>query len=216
MEQRLLLEGTTDMYAISDLFIKRDEPTIRGYETKTKYRRFIELAAKAELPKVLSTLLRLNDGKLNLGIVVDADESAVNKWQSIKGQLEKFGFTTLPSDFPNNGLVLDQQDFPKVGVWIMPDNISEGYLEHFLYELIPDGDNLMPQLHQFIEELIANDQQQFPLIRRKKAEIYSWLALQAMPGSKFGTAIKAGYFNANSPLADQFVQWMKQVFDFNE
>lgn len=216
MEQRLLVEGITDMYAISELSIKRGEPTIKGYETKTKYKNFIERASSGELKNMLSTLLPLNDGKLNLGIVVDADGSAEIKWQSIKSQLENFGFTNLPNIFPSTGLVVKQIDLPKVGVWIMPDNKSEGYLEDFLYQLIPSDDQLMPEVQKLINRLIKRGEHRFALVHRKKAEIYTWLALQKEPANRLGTAIKAGYFNVNAPLADQFIYWMKQVFDYNE
>lgn len=45
-------------------------------------------------------------------------------------------------------------------------------------------------------------------------EIHTWLAWQEEPGKPFGIALKAGYFDHQSPAADHFVDWFTQTFQF--
>ena len=99
----------------------------------------------------------------------------------------------------------------------MPNNQEEGYLEHFLYELIPDNDDLTPEVEAFIDRLITQEKNLFSIeYRKKKAEFYTWLALQESPEISPGFAIKHNYFNVNKPLANDFITWFETVFELND
>ncbi len=45
-------------------------------------------------------------------------------------------------------------------------------------------------------------------------DMHTWLAWQEEPGKPFGIALKAGYFDHQSPAADHFVDWFMQTFQF--
>lgn len=83
-----------------------------------------------------------------MGIVIDADTNLSGRWQRISQILvdsEKYG---VPYTLPNNGLVLlpyDEED-PKIGVWIMPDNNMNGMLEDFLAMLAVNDQNLLEEV----------------------------------------------------------------------
>ena len=76
-------------------------------------------------------------GREVVGILADADDTPAGRWDAIKHQLDQAGIEAEGSSFPQ-GLIIDQ--FPKVGVWLMPDNENPSELEDFVIEMIPDGD----------------------------------------------------------------------------
>ena len=69
-----------------------------------------------------------------LGIVLDADEDPVSRWDAISHRLKEVGYAVPPGPDPA-GLVLESPDssiLPRVGVWMMPDNRMPGILEDFI------------------------------------------------------------------------------------
>jgi hypothetical protein len=46
-----------------------------------------------------------------------------------------------------------------------------------------------------------------------KALIHTWLAWQEEPGTPLGLAIKRQYFAGDAPLAAEFVNWLKRLFE---
>src|SRR5438552_3776568 len=61
-----------------------------------------------------------------IALIVDADEDAQSRWQQIKSRLENAGCTALPDHALPGGAILQIQDGPRVGVWMMPDNQLSG------------------------------------------------------------------------------------------
>ncbi|EQD64650.1 hypothetical protein B1A_08755 [mine drainage metagenome] len=64
-------------------------------------------------------------------------------------------FPELPDSLPKAGLILDNQQEKRLGVWIMPDNNSRGMMETFLSTLVTDekGRNLL----EYSKEVVANE-----------------------------------------------------------
>ncbi|MEM6379779.1 MAG: DUF3226 domain-containing protein [Bacteroidota bacterium] len=217
MEQRLLVEGKTDMYVFTEICRKLGLPTIKYHETRIKYEKFIETGSwKNDFLRQVEAILPLNDGKLNFGMIIDADQDIKAKWDALSGILRNGGFKDLPKQFPTDGLVVEQLDLPKIGIWIMPDNQSKGYIEYFLLDLIVDPNNLMRDVRRVLDKLEMENRTLFSPIHRKKAELYTWLAWQEKAGLPFGTAIRANYFNLDHPNVEAFVKWAKKIFEFNE
>jgi hypothetical protein len=98
-----------------------------------------------------------------------------------------------------------------IGVWIMPDNLSDGTIEHFLRGLVDAGDVLLP----FAESSTrgAKDQHQAPFGEKdfQKATLASWLAWQDPPGLPYGTALKRECFRHDTETALRFVDWVKRL-----
>jgi len=44
----------------------------------------------------------------------------------------------LPNESSPNGFVFEEKNVPTIGLWVMPDNVKNGYLEHFVAELIEE------------------------------------------------------------------------------
>ncbi len=146
-----------------------------------------------------------------LGIVIDADDDLAKRWQEIHDRLRKVGIS-LP-DNPISGGAVVQGLAPgwRVGVWLMPDNLTLGTLETFLSRLIPTGDPCW--------DYAKTATKQAKLLGAKcpekyfeKAYLHTWLSWQENPGLPFGTAITSAYFRADSINAQEFVTWFRKIF----
>lgn len=85
---------------------------------------------------VIETYLK-QSGLSALGVIVDADEDAAARWQSISARISG-RFQNLPKAIPSEGFVVRGDAGPAFGAWIMPDNSSRGMLETFLLFLRPN------------------------------------------------------------------------------
>jgi len=102
---------------------------------------------------------------------------------------------------------------PKVGVWLMPDNQSNGILEDFLRLLVPTPNELLGHAQQSIND-IPDGHRLFASKDEPKALMHTWLAWQEEPGKPFGTAIKAQYLKANAAIPEvaNLINWLRELF----
>ena len=146
-----------------------------------------------------------------LGIVIDADEDAARRWQSMERVLKTTGYDS-PNDPDVNGTVIaETATRARVGVWIWPDNQNPGMLEHFIESLIHPADKLLPQAKQCVEKAISIEQR-FPDPHRQKAIIHTWLAWQEKAGRPQGVAIRAGFLDTTGELAQRYIAWLVRLF----
>ncbi|MEZ5401845.1 MAG: DUF3226 domain-containing protein [Bryobacteraceae bacterium] len=89
----------------------------------------------------------LEEGALNAEIkaahleapgVVVADTHAAGRYQRIQ-QLCSSLFPDLPTGPEPQGVIRDNKDGKRFGVWIMPDNSSNGSMETFVRGLVPES-----------------------------------------------------------------------------
>ncbi|HUU85700.1 MAG TPA: DUF3226 domain-containing protein [Phycisphaerae bacterium] len=148
----------------------------------------------------------------SVGFVVDANGAVADRWQAVGDRLVEIGLT-LPSAIPLDGFIGDSPTFKaRVGVWIMPDNVTdEGKLEHLVETLVPTGDALFGHAKTTTDQAVALGAR-FPVKDRTKAELHCWLAWQEEPGRPFGTAIKAHFFRHDSEVALRFASWFRKLF----
>lgn len=99
---------------------------------------------------------------------------------------------------------------PRVGVWLMPDNRSQGELEDFVAQLIPEGDPVWPLAGRYVND-IPRDARRFKQGKILRARIHAWLATRAEP-RKMGAALGVGDLDATAPLAKTFAEWLRAVF----
>ena len=116
-----------------------------------------------------------------LGIVVDADADLVTRWQSVRNRLASAGYV-VPVEPDPNGTIVEFEDHPTVGIWLMPDNTLPGMLEHFVSFLGAADDPLWAIANDCLNE-IPEDQRRFIPNHRIKAHIHTWLAWQPEPGT---------------------------------
>lgn len=200
----LLVEGNDDQHVVWSLCKAYDLPEDFAVEEKGGKDPLL-----AGLPGYLKNPARYPQ----VGVLLDADVDLAARWESITQRLRAAGFS-LPPNPPGDGLVLNHPsgNGPRVGVWLMPNNHLPGMLEDFVRVLIPDDDALAPEAERALQVIEGKGLQRYAAQSRPKAFIHTWLAWQEEPGKPMGLAITKRYLDPNSPQADAFVAWLRQLF----
>jgi len=195
----LLVEGTDD-----EKFV---EALLAAHNMKGNF----HIKVKGGAPNLLRTLrVELQEAELgSLGVIIDADVSATDRWRSVQGILTNASSPGIPAEPKADGTVISAQGKASVGVWIMPDNSSAGMLEDFAASLTTPHDPLLPRAKQCVEA-IPLDQRRFG-DKQSKAIIHTWLAWQEEPGVKMGAAITRRYFDENAAAATAFISWLQSL-----
>lgn len=217
---QLLVEGTDDKYTVINLIQKSGVE----WTGENKSIPFIpELGQEDGGLETLFKQLEVQSKRLqtieegNLGVVIDANSNPKSRWARIREIIDKSGMgVSLPDEPKAAGEVLQLPSKKRrFGVWMMPDNRSEGCLEHFLMKLIPSKDLLWPDAQMIVRE-VGN--KGAPFWEKKnsnmmaKAEIHTWLAWQEVPGAPFGKSIKYGSLDGTNQAAKDFLAWFKRLF----
>jgi len=206
--RKLLVEGVDDLNTIIHLMTRHD---IDWDSWSEKDKRIPHVYSCGGYSPLLESLGVFAKTIQKLGILIDANEHPFDRWRQVKGRLSKNNIS-LPDNPASDGVIVPgfNPDW-KIGVWLMPDNSLPGQLENFLATLIPPDDPCWPyaqEATQHAKSIGAAFQDNDFL----KARIHTWLAWQSEPGKPFGTAIKAAFFNYDSPVALKFVDWFKKLF----
>ncbi len=158
----------------------------------------------------LSALLKTAVIK-TLGVMLDGDTSPRGRYQRIHALCSPL-FPAMPADLPKDGLVVDNAEQKRFGVWIMPDNIAEGCLETFLRVLVPNpSEHIWQHAVKFVRTAkgigcACRDH------HIDKANLYAWLALQDPPSQSPGEAITKKVLDPSSPGAAVFVKWFRRLY----
>jgi hypothetical protein len=146
------------------------------------------------------------------GIIVDADDNAAGTYQRIH-QLCGKEFPQLPTQLSADGIIVENDDGKTLGVWIMPDNHSDGGIETFLKSLIPESEakswELAQQCVQSAKQLGCPCRD----CHEDKANLYTWLAWRDPPGQSPGVALMMADLNGTAESAGAFVAWFKKLYD---
>ncbi len=204
MADRLLLvvEGSDDMHVLSAIlkrhafkpeFVIRDE---KGFQS---------LIARVAIHLKPGTDLE------RFGIIVDADADVLGRWQEIRTVLERAGYRSVPESPDPAGTLIEQDEAPRVGVWIMPNNLVPGMLEDYVRFLVPPGDALYDRACRCVDE-IPDTERRFAAQHLSKARIHTWLAWQDDPGTPMGLAITKRYLDADSPQVGGLLSWLNRLF----
>ena len=232
--QRLILEGQNDKHVIANLLEVLAIPDPVDYTTKDAFwNDFLKVerfeGGKNEALKMFKRALK--EDSHNLGLIVDADESVISTWNSIRNVLLNAGF--LEENLPNfpspNGTILNQIGKPKVGIWIMPDNInpepnteSHFYMEHFYEAIIAPNDPLLSRAvisTQEVNDTINHEMydSRFKNVHFQKAKIHTWLAWIDEPGDSLGRTLKKqSLFNFENNLLINFCDWYRNTFQLSK
>lgn len=211
-KKKLLVEGKHDGIVICELCHQYDIAANKWEKDKLLLPHEISCKSADSIEKLrrqLPVALRESDLE-TMGIIVDADVDLLQRWQSICDQLRDFGYKTLPLTPDPKGTVIQEDDLPRLGIWVMPDNQLNGMIEDFAAFLIPRDDELWQHAQNCVEA-IENEKRPFTS-HVAKAKIHTWLAWRETPGTPMGSAIKYRYLDANVPEAIVFVQWIKALF----
>jgi len=145
-----------------------------------------------------------------IGIVIDADTALQARWTSIKNILTETGFT-IPQDLLKEGLIVNNET-QKVGIWIMPDNNTNGMLEDFISFLVPKDDKLIPVVDSTLCNIEKQKLNKYSDVHKSKAKIHTWLAWQENPGTPMGLSITKRYLSTDDEVCQRFVNWLKSLF----
>ena len=224
-DKLLLVEGTDDLHAIRNLVYHHDivvhyagderSPAVSESDLTIQQAR-----GQNRIGTAIRNVLRLGN-VTTLGVVADADEDHEAQWESVINHLfrhlDQRAFTSIDDFDVTEGWVGESVDAIEdpvcVGCWLMPDNVSQGALEDFAAQLVPETDDLWPHAGTVIENL---PRQPFKTAHRGKARMHTYLAWQDPPREPIGRAISNGPLTIESPLAAQFVTWMRRLFQVDD
>ena len=205
-KKTLLVEGTDDKHVIMHICGNRDGPCLDKIKRHGNVEDLID-----NLAEELRAAVDEDDV---VGVVVDADTNIANRWQAIRNQILRAGYTTVPEEPRADGTIISRPNnklLPRMGVWIMPNNRTDGILENFLKFLIPRDDPLFGHAEACVAS-IPDGAQRFKDIHKPKAMIHTWLAWQEEPGKPYGTAITARFLDPCVPEANVLVSWLRRLF----
>ncbi len=146
-----------------------------------------------------------------MGVMLDADDHSAGRYQRLRQLLLPL-FPSLPESMPAGGLITDNDDLKRLGIWLMPDNKSEGCMELFLRFLVP---NTSEEIWQHAVESVRVSRKMGAPCRDShvpKAELFTWLAWQDPPGYSPGIALTKKILDPHSADAEAFVTWFKELF----
>lgn len=200
MEQLLLVEGKNDLHVFWNIFEKHS--VNQSFKPEGKDGDGIYKSIPIYLKTDVSTI----------GVVIDADENINAKWDKLKNIFEASGYV-LPETPIQSGTVIKKNDYPTIGVWIMPDNNANGMLEDFVKQLVPSDDSLMDYVEKSLDKIETEGVNKYKAIHKSKARIHTWLAWQETPGTPMGLAIKKTFLDTNKELCLKFVDWINELFN---
>ena len=173
----------------------------------------IEIEDCHGLPNLLETIRgRLEDPDADvLGIVADANDNPSGHWRDIRNRLLTRR-VNVPESLGIDGVVIPSTDIhPRVGVWLMPNNVATGELENFVAEMIPHNDPVWPLAQDYVAGIPEADRKFAPR-KEMRTRVHAWLATREDP-RRMGMAILAGDLDVTVPLAVQFMDWLNRLFD---
>lgn len=217
---KLLVEGKNDSAVIRHLMMRHgynwDVTTAPRARVKDVHMAGQNQSPGGGVENLLSALgSHLKDrGTQRLGIVVDADGSVIDRWRSICDRVGPLGVKLPPQPDPNGTIVDGLFPGSQLGIWLMPDNLQPGELEHFLLGLIPEDD----PCKGFASEVAEEARKKYKGQRctpgdHVKSHIHTWLAWQLKPGLPFGTALtNEQVLRHDSQTALAFKDWFLKLF----
>jgi uncharacterized protein DUF3226 len=174
----LLVEGIDDCHVIMSLCAAQQVPETFG---------LYECGGDKPLLSRLNALIVQPDAPRVIGIVLDADTGASNRWNAIRVKLRHYNYRF--SDLPESeGTIIEAEEpLPKLGIWLMPNNQLRGMLEDFCIEMIE------AKAREIAERAVLDAQNEgvstFQTVHLSKAIVHTYLAWQDEPGRPLGQAI---------------------------
>lgn len=193
----LLVEGQDDKHVVGHL-LERCQPGL-DFE-------IVDVGSVESLLESVGAHVRA-PGRQVVGILIDSNEDIEARWQAVTQRLIGEGFAPPKVRSPK-GTIFGAR--PRVGIWLMPDNVSPGELENFVVQMIPADDPIWPLSQSYIAQ-IPPQKRKFTEKKKVRAELHAWLAAREDP-RRMGTAIYTGDLHVGGVLAQEFVSWVSSLF----
>jgi len=204
---QLLVEGNNDRHVVWALCAQHKVPETFSVEIPKEDNGGVDILLKS-----IPVRLKIS-GLRALGIIIDADQNLTGRWDAICNQLRQAGYSELPSTPGPNGSIIEVDQMPRIGIWLMPNNYLSGMLENFVSYLIPESDPLAEKAENILLDIERNGLNKYSSLHHQKAFIHTWLAWQETPGQPMGQAITARVLNHDQPLVQTFVKWLNLLFN---
>ncbi len=198
----MLVEGEDDKHFLKSIFKNNFDANLS-----------VSITAHAGYPDVLKAIpVEIKaPGREALGIILDGNDDLLKRWTEIRQVLNGVVDTNIPQKPKIGGTIIKSSErYPRIGIWLMPDNRSNGELEDFVIQMIPNEDAIWPLAQIYIDG-IPTDIRRFKDSKKQRAELFAWLAAQELPG-RIGFAINRGDLDINGRLTQQFVAWLKLLY----
>ncbi len=214
MSQQFIVEGN-DAYALTALGVKYGLGFPVGYSKKSFPKFIVKAGGIDKIAEAVKTALQDED-VTNIGVVVDANDVGVeSRIDRISAAIRSaYPDTQFNIELSEAGWVAELKPGLTFGLWVMPDNASPGYLEHFLVRLIVEDSPELALATGFLAQTKATDNPQFTEVKDQKALLALYLAIQSQPGMNPQTAISKGLLDHQKPLAQNFLTWFTSTFQF--
>lgn len=154
-----------------------------------------------------------------VAIILDADITGENRGgfketiAQVKEKASKYDYQETHK-YLNNGVEVPHKDkgMNALGVWIMPDNKSDGTIENWIKAKILDSEK--PLFDHACHVIKSLPNVKFSESSIVKAEIATWLAWQNQPGRTIGYALKEGeeLLDVNHESFKALIEWLKVFF----
>ncbi len=148
------------------------------------------------------------DPSSTICVICDAEtRTAQQLWTRIIPVLRDAGYSLVPEDLPTNGLILDQPDYHRLGIWIMPNNFDPGMIEDFYLRAIPQEDEKLRRSRDFVASIAG--------LKISKSTYRVWLAIQADPVGP-AIAMSVGQVSRQRGEIPIFIQWLSKLLQLPE
>lgn len=214
----LLVEGEADEGLFS--VICREAGLGVTVTVSTPKNRGAEENGKGNALNLLPSLIeQMSDGQVErLALVVDADfkdtdglgyQGTLDKITEI---LEKHKYHITPPLKPRpGGYTISHTDgLSPFGLWIMPNNGTDGLLEDFIKSSVVTADADL--LQHAVDTVGKLPSQKFKPIHRSKAEVATWMAWQKNPGQSLRGVVGGKLVDFESGPGKQLVDWLRTVY----
>ena len=169
----------------------------------------LDIGSRSELLQSVRTTV---DGSERpaVGIVVDADANLENCWNDVVNSFDRTGIRLPPTPEPTGTIIPENGFSPRIGIWLMPDNESNGELEDFALGMLPANDTVWQSSVSYIDG-IPHRERKFEPDKTDKAKLHAWLATRREPG-RMGAAVGAGDLEIEGSLCQNFLSWLTRLF----
>ena len=166
----------------------------------------------------LSLILKqFADGEITqLGILIDMDYRLDKPLPIKEFTLNRLSYILSAEKFEiaqdtAQGIFFKSEDFDNpIGVWLMPNNQDEGYLETWVkMAMSADQQSHFTQIENFIQSLGTNHFKNLTTAM-DKARIYTWLATQSKPTQDLSKALALA--DPNTATYQNFKNWLITTF----
>lgn len=195
----LIVEGQEDLRVVKYIWCRHAKANLSRHISAKGGIRNLLPAIEGEIK---------SPGRQALGIIVDADDNLAERWREVTEPLIAEGIQPPNSPDPD-GTVIDTPNLPRIGIWLMPDNVSAGELEDFISEMIPDDDHVWPLSVDYIER-IPLAHRKFSDKKEQRAKVYAWLAAREAP-RPIGRAIRDKDLEISNKLCQRFIRWLDNL-----